>query len=964
MPYLRLAICALGTFAARTAMAIEVTAPKIDYVGPWWLSPWLLLPVAGSTLALAGLFWLHQRSLRRELQRELDKARQLAQQMLDALPQGALLLDANFGIQASNAAITALWPLAPQRLGQPFLELVSDWLSGQKLDPTEQTSLFASLSRTDNHQFELRLPDGRFWLFEQYALPGGQFLRLQTDISRSYQEERRLRQVWNASLAGCAVLMDDQLIDANDSFVRLMGASSLHRLHGLSLAQLGQPEGNTAASDRFDVFMNQLVQEGRVIQDWLLNRQDKNWQPVELQASCIELDHRPAILLVVVDLRLRKQNELSILESRRQAEQAAASKTVFLATMSHEIRTPMTGVLGLLEILEHSRLDLEQRQNIKMIQESAQSLLQVINDVLDFSRIEAGKMLLEATPVSILSILENIMQLFARQARQKHLGFHLFVDPRIAPQLLADGGRLRQILFNLLSNALKFTEAGAVRLEARLLREENSVQFIEFQVIDSGIGIHEAQQSQLFEPFVQADSSTNRRFGGTGLGLSICKRLAELMSADISLRSRLQIGTTLSLRIPLPIVTPHVEPYLNLNGLQVLLAVDQERHAALIKVWLEYCGALVQLVSPPLGDETAQLTFLRQQLGQSSCSLIVVTNRAAADAEYYSKLVELGESGHWLILLLGRPDEGSVQVDERDYLLYCSAQPILPSELLEMLALALGQSSQQEMALPNLPVSSTEQASQLGQLILVAEDHPTSQRVILRQLNLLGYAAEVFADGAQALAAWKTGRYGLILTDCTMPVMDGYELTRAIRSQEGAGERIPILALTANALSWDSAKCLGAGMDDYLSKPAGLKVLSAKLQHWLPRLPAPPLLPIEVMPISHPQPLVLSTLQQLFSEPADIREMLEDFLHSTQQDIELAEQALLQQQADEVARIMHKTKGASRIIGAVPFAESCRLFELAVVEQDWPQLQQEWQRFAQQWQKLIQAIKKVLNDAN
>ena len=412
-----------------------------------------------------------------------------------------------------------------------------------------------------------------------------------------------------------------------------------------------------------------------------------------------------------------EQAELSAanreLEAARQAAVAAdRAKDVFLATMSHEIRTPMNGVLGLLELLAIAELRPEQRTQVNIIRESAQSLLRIIDDLLDFSKIEAGRLEVFPEATSITRVVTLVAEGFRGAASSKKLVLDIQIDPRIAPSLWVDGLRLRQILNNLVSNAIKFTENGKVSLTAELLAREGDQDVVLFEIRDTGIGIRPEDQEKLFQPFTQVAASTSRKFGGTGLGLSICRRLAGMMGGEIRLKSAVGSGTTVSLQLRM--------------------------------------------------------------------------ERAAAPPAEPAALVE--KAG--------------------------SAAP----------------------AFARRPCPDIAQAEREGTLVLAVDDHPINRMVLQRQLASIGYASEVAEHGREALELWRSGRYGLVVTDCHMPELDGYALTRAIRAEETARKlpRVPIIAFTANAMAGEAETCLAAGMDDYLAKPVQLAELAAKVDAWLP----------------------------------------------------------------------------------------------------------------------------------
>jgi signal transduction histidine kinase/DNA-binding response OmpR family regulator len=508
---------------------------------------------------------------------------------------------------------------------------------------------------------------------------------------------------------------------------------------------------------------------------------------------------------VCLDITEERQRQRELITARSQAEAANRAKSQFLATMSHEIRTPMTGVQGMLDLLQHTQLDEEQQELVSVVRESASSLLTIINDILDFSKIEAGKMLLEHAPVSIAALIESTVEILATSAFKKGLSLISVVDPAIPDWLSGDAVRLRQILFNLVGNAVKFTEAGSVVVRAEMIERLDGRVRLRLSVADSGIGISPESKIKLFRPFSQADETTTRRFGGTGLGLSICRHLVDLMDGTIDVDSVADQGSTFHVILTLDDGTPcSPTPALpRLDGVVVALDLPEGPEHQAAGLYLTAAGATLAAAGA-----TAALT-------------VIDGEKATAP------------TGHPTVVIARRDPAGL----SADGSITTVLRPMRRAALLRAAVSALGRPEPLAAPTPRpIMPAPCPAAGPDKRLILVAEDNPVNRMVIKRLLALLGRNAEIVEDGQQALNAWRSGRYAMVLTDCHMPEMDGFALSRAIRAEESDGRsRTPIIAFTAAATSDEVKLCTDAGMDDFLPKPVDLDRLKAALSRWLDR---------------------------------------------------------------------------------------------------------------------------------
>ena len=671
---------------------------------------------------------------------------------------------------------------------------------------------------------------------------------------------------------------------------------------------------------------------------WDISR-DQAGRPIRAFGTCQDITERKRDQEALRELNAKLESrvrartaELSL--ARHEAEQASRAKSAFLATMSHEIRTPMNGVIGMIDVLHQTGLQGPQVEMVDLIRDSAFSLLRIIEDILDFSRIEAGKLNIENEPMHLDEVVEKVCGMMDHMAVSRDVRMAMFVDPRIPGTVLGDEVRLRQVLVNLISNAIKFSSGrsipGEVSVRAVLVGRQADLATVNFVVTDNGIGIDPVAQARLFKPFSQADASTTRRFGGTGLGLAISGMLVQLMGGEIAVKSAADVGTrfTVSISFQTPTGTGAEEAFdAMVAGLHCRIVGGELPLPEDLATYLTHAGAVVERW-PDLNSAMACAPASGEWLW-----VIMPGESLPPMDELRAQLCGQGQSVARFVVL-GRGKTRRPRVDSVD-LISIDADALSRRTFFKVLALASGRiqedPAQAEVVPDRTPTAQPQRQNALlqGQSILVAEDNETNRTVIKHQLELIGYAAEFVNNGREALERWRDGKYALILTDLHMPEMDGYALAKAIRSEESASRHTPIIALTANALRDEERRCREAGMDGYLTKPVRLPQLAVALEEWMGPYTPTSIRSAEGLAASSGEPPAdLKVLAaQIGHDPTTVAEVMQTFREGVERSRDALRQGVLAGSMRSVADAAHKLKSSARAIGASALGELCAEIE-------------------------------------
>jgi PAS domain S-box-containing protein len=917
-----------------------------------------LYDAMGRVVGVQGIFW--DVTQRKEIEEALAYERDLLRALLDNIPDRIYFKDVESRfLRCSNSMALRLgledpkqivgktdFDLHPRERAQEFYE------DEQRIIRTGQPLISKLEKLTDSAGREIWASVTKIPIYNRNGHVTG-IVGISRDVTQLKEIEVALRQaeekyraIYENSVEGIfQTSAEGRFLSANPALARIYGFRSPEEL----IVALTDIEHQLYVEPNRRAEFSRLMRAQDAVTGFESQVYRKDRQIIWISEAARAVRAAQGALLyyegAVEDITGRKLAEQEREQAREAALESARVKTEFLANMSHEIRTPMNAITGMTGLLSDTRLTPEQREYVETIRNSTDSLLSIVNDILDFSKIGAGKLSLEAIDFELRDTVESTVEMLAENAHRKGIELNCWVDRDVPDFLRGDPGRLRQILVNLLSNAVKFTAHGEVLVRVNRARGTDASVVLRFAVSDTGVGIDPKAIPKIFQAFTQADGSTTRKYGGTGLGLTICKQLVDLMQGELGVESTLEKGSSFWFEAPFAALSEpprRREEELAQSifpGLRALVVDRNQTHRQILRHHLESVG--VAEASVESGEEA--LAVLRREAAAGNPFAVVILDLDLPEMDGLAlvqsikseaaiasaRLVVLTTVGHRLSTTLMRETGISA----------CLVKPVREARFFDCLAKVMSTSG----AGASQPLSSDSAgspsparviASASPARILLAEDNLVNQRLVLKQLRKLGFAAEAVANGQEVLAALDQAPYEVILMDCQMPEMDGYEAARRIRQRqtEAADPLKPapyIIALTANVLGGDREKCLAAGMNDYVTKPLHLADLAAVLQRALPEARSPSRTATERPTRAVLDPSVIAGLRELRqpNQPDPLTELGELFFKDANSRLQKMQAALAAKDVPGLTYAAHTLKGSASNLGARRLAALCANLE-------------------------------------
>jgi PAS domain S-box-containing protein len=730
---------------------------------------------------------------------------------------------------------------------------------------------------------------------------------------RVFEALKRQVQYFEALFAAspvAVVILDEarKVMACNSAFENLFGYKEKEMVGGC-LDDFVTGERERSEAER----LTQTVFGGRPVHEFR-RRRGKDGRTVEVELLGVPVfieEKMMGILVLYHDLT-------ELLVARQEAEEAAHVKSAFLSNMSHEIRTPMNGVMGMLQLLTHTALNSEQRDYLETAQVSAETLMALLNDMLDFSQVEIGQLALEVANFDLRALIKDVIASFTKRANEKALELVFLIHYDVPERMSGDPARLKQILENLIGNAIKFTPVGEVILRVALAQMADDTVTLRFTVHDTGIGIPAARQATIFERFSQGDSSYTRQYGGSGLGLALTQKLVHLMRGEIGVESEVQIGSTFWFtamfgRLPED-ETLRLDVSANVAQTRVLLVAEDASHRGILTKMLRQIGCEVETLT----NQQEVIAHLVEAKTQGRAFQVLLldmqTSSDQLDATFQAIQTNLFVGDIATLVLTPFGQRKNVARLREQGLAGVLVKPVSQQQLYDSLLSVLEKKeplSKEEKSVDTLHAFPVQMSSDLR--VLLVEDNQVNQKLAVALLMKFGYPADTVENGAQAVEAFRARPYNLILMDLQMPVMDGYEATVQIRNLETSDQHVPILALTASVLKGDRERCLAAGMDDYIPKPIRVEEFQEKLHRWL-KVPSPPLAPppqpARLMPIDETLPFdVQMALPRFANNQKLFYDLLREFFKQVEAKLPEVIAAYEKQDAQALFQLGHYLKG-------------------------------------------------------